>query len=187
MAQCIEAFVDRNKGPDSLTEFSVEYAAGDVISLYIFLDTNFHGGNFHGGNFHGGGARLKSLGYTVLFASGRKLEAVDLFDGKRPWKAFLTQQVYDALQRSVTPNGGERKARDASEIEDLVTDDERSSIDGCGLSLHLDDAVADERSDPQDVTIAWTVLAPYLASPPPFPIPREAILAAPSRGRRGVR
>lgn len=166
--QRVETILDRkniNDEVDDTISFSVAYASKDAISLFIHQEIYAHGAH----------AEPSDSGYTVLLASGRSLDGAALFDTRRPWKDFLAQQVYDALAQDADENDWELFPKDAAEIAAKVADEKHWTVASDGLVVFFSPyEVANYASGPHEVTIDWPTLEPYLASPPPFPIPPRA-------------
>ena len=151
----------------NITEFTVEcqiaYAAKDVISLSIFREF-FASGAAHPD--HG------SVGYTVLLPSGKILDAARLFNRRRNWNEFLAGQVFENLAKDARDEGWDLGAHSAADLIKDVADNKHWTISPDGLTVFFSPyEVANYASGFHEVTIDWQTLKPYLASPPPFPIP----------------
>jgi uncharacterized protein len=154
--------LDRGDAEDDRIGFAIVHASADVVSLRVLWQIDAHDGPPRDG----------AVGYAVLMTSGRRLDGASLFDDRLPWQDFLARRVYQTLAKNARDEGWELRPRDASAIAAATADDEHWSITPRGLAVtfapnEISSAAAGEHA----VTIDWPALAPYLASPPPLPIP----------------
>ncbi|MBV9520617.1 MAG: DUF3298 domain-containing protein [Hyphomicrobiales bacterium] len=88
-----------------------------------------------------------------------------------PWKGFLAQQVYEALTKD-SAKAPPAPLESAATIVDLAADERRWNVTSDGLQVTFDrNEIASYFDGEYEVTIDWSTLKPYLAVPPPFPIP----------------
>jgi hypothetical protein len=105
-------------------------------------------------------------------ASGRRLDGASLFDERQPWEDFLAERVYEGLARQAAAAGWELGPKSAAEIAEAAADPEHWSITPRGFAVTFARSeVGGYAAGEPEVTIDWPALAPYLAAPPPFPIP----------------
>ncbi|MBV8828990.1 MAG: DUF3298 domain-containing protein [Acidobacteriaceae bacterium] len=96
-----------------------------------------------------------SIGYTVLMASGQKLEARKIFDSHCPWKGFLAQQVYEALTKIArSPSGA---AGERGDDRRRFADERRWNVTSDGFQVTFDrNEVASNSDGEYEATIAWS-------------------------------
>ena len=158
----VAASLDRGDAEDDRISFAIVHASADLISLRVFwqIDT------------HDGPPRDGAVGDAVLMASGRRLDGASLFDDRSRWQEFLAQRVYHTLAKNARDEGWELRPGNAAAIAAATADDEHWSITPRGLAVTFaPDEISSAAAGEHAVTIDWLALAPYLASPPPLPIP----------------
>jgi uncharacterized protein len=166
MEQRITKFLAGLNKPESgelSTYFQVDYASTTVISatlsweIYSGLQAHLAGG---------------ATGFTVLPQAGRELQPEDLFNREKPWKEFLAQHVFDALQRNARDEKWDLDIENPDDLTKMVTDIGHWRVTREGLAMRFNQyEVAAYVFGPREVTISWHDLQPYLTKPPPFLVP----------------
>ena len=122
---------------------------------------------------HGAHGMFSESCITMVLSSGRMLDANDLFDSDKDWKAFLSARATEGLKKNLAEILGPDYIADFTSVPDVASSPDRWRFTSAGIEIVFNYTDLHTMNiGPGDVLVSWPDLRPYLRKPLPFQLPQ---------------